>query len=60
MAGTIRQLIARRRSSAVNEYVAAMKNEYLEKVSAPLYVPYCMMKSENAMTSSVFFYYNHA
>ena len=33
MAGTLRQMIARRRSSGVNEYVAAMKNVNLENVS---------------------------
>lgn len=33
MAGTLRQMMARRRSSAVNEYVEAMKNTSLEKVS---------------------------
>ena len=33
MASAIRQMIVRRRSSAVNEYVSAMKNEYLGKVS---------------------------
>lgn len=36
MAGVIRQMMARRRSSAVSEYVEAMKNEYLLKVSACL------------------------
>ena len=34
MAGVVRQMMARRRSSAVNEYVEAMKNEYLLQVSA--------------------------
>ena len=33
MAGTLKQMIARRRSSGVNEYVAAMMNVNLENVS---------------------------
>lgn len=33
MAGTLRQMIARRRSSGVSEYVATMKNVNLENVS---------------------------
>lgn len=33
MANAIRQMIAIKRSSAVDEYVSAMKNESLEKVS---------------------------
>ena len=33
MAGTLRQMIARRRSSGVSEYVATMKNVNLESVS---------------------------
>jgi hypothetical protein len=33
MAGTLRQMIVKRRSSGVNEYVTAMKNVNLENVS---------------------------
>ena len=37
MAGAIRQVMVRRRSSAVSDYVASMKNEYLGKVSPYMY-----------------------
>ena len=33
MASAIRDMMVRRRSSAVSDYVASMKNEYLRKVS---------------------------